>query len=102
MPWYAPLILQAVQLIMPLLGALVTAIIKNLQTHDMDDDDIQTMVMEVVSGIDIDHKDWTSDQKRSYAFDAIIQWGKEEGRELKESLVNTLIEMCVQKLKSGS
>jgi len=43
----------------------------------------------------------TNEEKRKKAFESIKEKAKKEGEELKESLINTLIELAVQYVKNN-
>jgi len=88
-----------IQTALKLLGELIVAFIENLRKARMDDPDLAGVVLKIVQGINNDHPEWDNEQKWRYAKDAVIQYGKGLGKDFKDSLINTLIELAVQKVK---
>ena len=88
------------QLLVQTLARFLIAFIRNLDKARMNDPSLFSIVADVVGGIGHDYPDMPNEQKRQMAFDAIKQWGSNLGRDLKDSLVNALIELAVQETKT--
>jgi hypothetical protein len=97
--WLATLLLQY---LLPAIANLIISFLKNLVSAQANDPTIIEVIGNIVQGIEGDHSDWSGEQKRSYVFDAVKQYFTRTGKEIKDSLVNTLIELSVQQLKAKS
>ena len=88
--------------LLPALVEFFFAFLANLKAARADDADALATVELIVKGIQADHPEWSGDQKRAYAFDAIKKYFADAGREVGSSIVNTLVELAVQRLKAAS
>jgi hypothetical protein len=83
------------------LGQLILAFVSNLAAARMDDPALASVIAAIVEGIQHDHPEWSNDQKWEYAFKAAKEYAQSVGKEARDSLINTLIELSVQRLKSA-
>jgi hypothetical protein len=90
-----------VQYVLPAAVEFFMAFLKNLQSAHADDPTVLSTVEQIVSAITVDHPDWSGEQKRSFALSAIKQRFSELGKEVGDSLINTLVELAVQKQKAA-
>ena len=82
------------------LGDFIVPFIKALIAARANDENLLTAVQNVVTGIDKDHPDWSGSQKRDYALSALQTHFKTLGKDVADSVINTLIELAVQKMKA--
>lgn len=86
--------------ILPNIVEFFVAFLTNLQAARADDQSALATVEQIVLGLERDHPDWDGAQKREYAFDAARRYFMNAGKDVSSSLVNTLIELVVQKAKT--
>lgn len=82
------------------LGEFLLAFVRQLRAARADDKNFIEVASRIVRDIGGEHPEWPGDMKRAYARDAIKIYAKGLGRDLGDSLVNTLIEVAVQNLKA--
>lgn len=86
--------------ILPNLVEFFFAFVENLRAARADDPSALATVEQIVLGLDRDHPEWDGAQKRAYAFDAAKTYFANVGKDVSTSVINTLIELVVQKAKA--
>ena len=89
--------------LIPLLEPLAEEVIKYLTAavHALNaaPPTLAEMAGVIVAGMNNDHPDWTGEQRRVWALDALRQWTVDAGQPTPESTLNLAIELAVTKLK---
>jgi hypothetical protein len=81
------------------LADLVASFVRNLRSARLDDPSVVAVIDRIVRGIAVDHPDWTGEQKRARAADSAKIYLANMGKDIADSLLNTILELSVQKLK---
>lgn len=87
------------RLVLGFLGEFVASFVRNLQAARLDDPSLTAMLERVVRGVARTHPDWSGEQKRTFALTEAKMWALNAGRDVKDSLLNTLLELVVQRVK---
>ena len=103
---------QIIRLFLGAAAEYVLAFLKNFAKARADNPKLWSVATEIIQQIAVAHPEWPGEQKRSYAFDAIkVAWREllkdtlEAGKEAilpdnSSGIVNTMIELIVQKLRA--
>src|SRR6185436_775402 len=94
------LLLQLLALLLPFLFEFLGPFFRNLMAANADDPPFLDSMYQIVRGINEAHPGASNDDKYEMAFSAAKVLAKDKGKELKDSAINALIEMAVQRLKS--
>jgi len=98
--WVA-LIVKLVETLLPILAEWLKGALAGLAHAGLDTNtDFQGVVAAVVEGIARDHPDWSDEQRRTTAREAIQRYARTCGPEISDSLTNLTIELHVQALKA--
>ena len=79
------------------IATFIMAFITQLQRHRADDPTLWNVIEGICRKFDTDHPDWPGETKYDYAWREIRAYLSEAGRDLSDSLTNSIIEMVVQK-----
>ena len=106
------------KLFLGFLADYIIAFVKNLKAARADNPALWQTAEMIITQINDAHPDWSGEQKRSYAFDAIKAAAKEllkdtgksaveslggattQNTDVADSTINSLIELIVQKLRA--
>jgi Bacteriophage holin of superfamily 6 (Holin_LLH) len=97
------LLVQVLLALIPVLGDLIIAFIQNLQkwlTNPDDTRDISGVIWELVVGEEKNNPDLDGDVKWQRVYEAAVIYVESKGLEVSKSLINTMIELAVQKYKA--
>jgi hypothetical protein len=86
--------------VLGVLAELVIIFARNMRAARADDPRILAVGEDIVNGITRDHPEWTAEEKRSYAAQALKEHARILGKDLKDSLVNSIVELLVQKTRA--
>lgn len=85
-----------------LIGAawsLIQGFLRYLEQSRLNDQSLFDFVANSVLMTAKEHPNWTDDQKRTHVQLATKKWAKELGKDVTDSLVNTVLELTVLKTK---
>lgn len=97
------LLIQVLLALIPILGDLIVAFIENLQkwlSNPNDARDISAVIWNLVLSEEQSNPDASGDVKWQNVYDAALIYVNNKGVEVSKSLINTMIELAVQKYKS--
>lgn len=98
------LLLLIAQIIAPAFAELVAAYLRQLAAAvgpKTERGALATVAQDVVEGVDRTHPEWTNDEKRRCATDALAYHAESRGLAVPESLINATIELAVVRSKAG-
>lgn len=103
---------QVLRIFLGFLADYVLAFLKNFRAARLDNPKLWEVAEMVITQINVAHPDWSGEQKRAYAVEAIKVTAAELFKDAEhaavqslipsDSQVNTMTELIVQKLKAAS
>lgn len=86
-----------IPILLGLLGEFLVALAKNMRRNRLSN--LPEVAYSIVEGVDKQHPDWSGKEKRAFAYSAIEHHIRRNNGVAKESVINCLIELAVQKIK---
>lgn len=92
--------LRILRLLLGFLADFLVSFLLALRAARIDDENFLAVVYDIVRDLAVAHPDWSDERKRAWARDAIQVYARSLGKDLKDSMINALIEISVQRLKA--
>lgn len=88
--------------ILGFLGELLAAFLGNWEKAHANDPNLAAVIYSYVQSAQANAMLKTPDEKYQWVFDRMKEWAVAEGKAVGDSMLNTLIELAVQRLKAAA
>lgn len=98
------LLLLIAQILAPAIAELIAAYLGQLVASIGEKDERQSLAVvarDIVDGVARTHPEWTGEEKRRCAFDALSFHAKQRGLAVSDSMLNATIELAVVRSKQS-
>lgn len=89
-------------MVLGFLGQLLVAFLQNWNVAHGTDPNIAAVIYSYVQSAQANTELKTNDERYQWVFDRMKEWAVMEGKAIKDSMLNTLIEISVQRLKAAA
>lgn len=94
------ILLAILPMVLGFLGQLFVAFLQNWNATHGNDPNLASIVYSYVQSAQANPTLITDDDKYQWVVDRMKEWAMVEGKLIKDSMLNTLIELAVQRLKA--